>query len=146
MTIGKKLDMKPHIVEGDNKRANMTAKLKNYLKDMEMMIENVDLSRQEFMLRRMHEMLNPNTSSLVEPSVPTRTRGRPKATKKKGSTKRDPSAFELTPSQIDSCSPSGGVVYATGPYAPTPMFTSTMPARPVKQRVSWLDNINISFI
>ena len=130
----RKLDCTPRNMEGD-KRADIKNKLKEFLKKMESTIDDADYSRQEFMFRRLQEMVNPSTTLLTEPKEPKATRGRPKISKKKGSTKRDPSAFELPMSEVKS-SPNEGVVYAAGPVAPVPMFTSTKPNRPMKQRVS----------
>ncbi|KAH6785057.1 hypothetical protein C2S51_037512 [Perilla frutescens var. frutescens] len=70
------------------------------------MFAQADESERLLMLKRFREIVTPSTTSMVEPDVQTKTRGRPKVTKTKvdTSTKREKSAFEYTDSFNDSCS------------------------------------------
>ncbi|KAH6811496.1 hypothetical protein C2S51_025258 [Perilla frutescens var. frutescens] len=70
------------------------------------MFAQADESARLLMLKRFRKIVTPSTTSMVEPDVQTKTRGRPKVTKTKAdtSTKREKSAFEYTDSFNDSCS------------------------------------------
>ena len=109
-----------------------------YIEETRTNYKSISSAQRILYLRHLRESTNPNITSLVEPITTTRTKGRPKTTKKQRSTKRDPSAFELPPSQVYSCSPPETVVYEAGPSAPKPMFTSV--PRPPKQKVKSYNN------
>ncbi|KAH6757619.1 hypothetical protein C2S51_038767 [Perilla frutescens var. frutescens] len=70
------------------------------------MFAQADESARLLMLKRFREIVNPSTTSMVEPDVQTKTRGRPKVIKTKAdtSTKREKSAFEYSDSFNDNCS------------------------------------------
>ncbi|KAH6816049.1 hypothetical protein C2S51_020869 [Perilla frutescens var. frutescens] len=65
-----------------------------------------DESAMLLMLKRFREIVSPSTTSMIEPEVQTKTRGRPKVKKTRVdiSTKREKSAFEYADSFNDSCS------------------------------------------
>ncbi|KAH6822324.1 hypothetical protein C2S53_012606 [Perilla frutescens var. hirtella] len=69
------------------------------------MFAQADESERLLMLKIFREIVTPSTTSMVEPDVQTKTRGRPKVTKTKADTsmKREKSAFEYTDSFNDSC-------------------------------------------
>ncbi|KAH6777766.1 hypothetical protein C2S51_009078 [Perilla frutescens var. frutescens] len=70
------------------------------------MFAQTDESERLLMLKRFRKIVTPSTTSMVEPNVKTKTRGRPKVTKTKvnTSTKCEKSAFEYTDSFNGSCS------------------------------------------
>ena len=131
-----KMDMKPRLLP-DADVAVVEPDMEDWLRRTVDMMARVDPARRRMMWKHVQETLNPSTTSLAEPSVPVRTKGRPKKPKAKGSTKREPSAFELVDAVIDSCSPAdtpGPVIYTSGPVASKPMFTTAR--RPPKKQVS----------
>ena len=63
------------------------------------------MSKKLQVLNKLKEIAKPETTSLIEPDVKTKVRGRPKL-KLHNSTKHDPFAFELVESARDCYSPS----------------------------------------
>ena len=137
--------MKPRVVPDAN-LVEVEPKIEKWVQRTKDMFGDMDASRKRLMWRKMQELLNPNTTSLNEPSESIRSRGRPKKSKNKGSTKREPSAFEVAAeSRIDSCSPDvTTVIYDAGPVAPEPMFKKAK--RPPRTAVSTTDLLDVSCI
>ena len=130
-----KLDMKPLVVAEAANQAVALPDVQEWFEITAQMMGGMDDSGRKLMWRKMQEIIKPSTTSLNEPSAPIRTKGRPRKSEDKGSTKRYPSEFEYVQETIDSCSPVGNnVIYDAGPIAPQPMFRKAK--RPPKAPVS----------
>lgn len=126
----RKLDMNP-IVVGDADVGvgnDFENRCNDCLVDIKTKFSQSTETERLLILKRLREVLNPTTTSLIEPEIPIRTRGRsrPAKAKQSKSTKRDPSAFEYVESVNDSCSPKKGVIYDVGQSdVPPPFITMT---------------------
>lgn len=122
----RKLDMNP--LEGFeiDVKTNIMNRWKEMLHVVDQKFEHSNESEMLLMFKRLTEIANPSTTSLLEPEVQIKTRGRPKNTKSKAatSTKREKSAFEYTDSVNDGCSPINEEFAFETHQTSNPMFTT----------------------
>ena len=122
----RKLNMEPSKGVAASVGDDIGAQWTEMYSNLNTVFEQATESERLLMLKRMREVVNPITTSLIESDIPIRTRSRPESTKAKHSksTKRDPSAFELVESINDSCSPNDGIFFDAGVTSMTPMWTT----------------------
>ena len=131
----KKLDMDPITGVDLSVSDDVGCRWSETVCDVNNIFSMANESEKLLMLKRLKEIANPTTTSLLEPQVNIRTRGRPRNSKAKvdKSTRRDPSRFEYVESNKDSCSPHDNIFVVSHPISIDPI-AFTVPSRTGKQK------------